>query len=236
MSNWNNGGILYSMSSPHCLRLLSHNINRLWNQMSVSVVTTQWLNFLSFTELTWMTWRTSSPSSSWVPSTPWPDLRWPWPASTSSFSLRAACCTALPTCLPCERRPAPWPTPSPRYHASPWLCRFSLRLQRTPKYPETREWSRSGALAHVMSVIICGLCQKKQDDTERPIGRENIKDKNISESAIYWEVCDYTSAGLCQYFLLFYYKCENVSKVHWSWHLVLFCVQCKWRLLLFFFL
>lgn len=89
-----------------------------------------------------MTWRISSPSSSWAPSTPWPPLRWLWPAFTSWSSLRPECCTAWPTCVPCRPPRALWPTPLGRFRASPWPCRSSWRSQRTPERPAPEEAGR----------------------------------------------------------------------------------------------
>lgn len=106
-------------------------------------------------ELTGMTWRTSSPSSSWVPSTPWPDRRWLWPAFTSWSSSWDGWCTPLPTCSPCERQPALWPTLWRRYLVSPWLCRFWWQSQRTPKYPKSRDWRR---------VFLWERCQAKLEE------------------------------------------------------------------------
>lgn len=172
-------------------------------------------------ELILMTWKTSFPFSSWERSTPWLNLHWQLLASTSWFSSWVECCTASPTCLPCGRRPALWPTPWRRYPASPWPCRSCWQSQRTPERKNKRK--------------TCGLFLEKQQK------------KNLDFILGGWEcqwLCNIRCVttpelgfllGYCSYFyylhLLFYWlNCENVRAI-WSWHLVLYS-SCKWRFFL----
>lgn len=165
---WNmNGTIREDENFKLCQRGSASQLSHHTKQMCAGV--TKFFFFLPpcLPELILTTWKTSFPFSSWEQSTRWLDLHWQWLASTSWFSSWVECCTASPTCLPCGRRPALWPTPWRRYPVSPWPCRSCWRSQRTPerKYKGTT----------------CGLFLEKR---RVKTWTASWEDKNVSDCAI----------------------------------------------------
>ena len=116
-----------------------------------SVTREEWMkcliNFFPTTfllELTSTTWKTSSPSSSWVLSTPWPVRHFLWRDSTSWSSCCAVCCTVRPTCWRWPLPPALWRTSWARCLACPWHCRCWWPWSRTPdalRSPREGRWT-----------------------------------------------------------------------------------------------